>query len=526
MASKNPASSETIAKVEQDLDRLVGSEILSDFKSTKGNAEGFRKEVASTIRDVEQRTGQKFTKEQRTDLAKKYVGRATQLSPRSEIDQIDYTVAVQQGLGVKPEVPGTVVSSEIDRAVSQGREAGRKEQFLADQEKLDAAKETKIRLEEARAAAGGGGRPGGKTKTRDQQNRDFFLNSGLSRTTADKLIKAGVDPIGGSDSVDMKKTGNLSQKVKATLIEQGFKIKNDPKLSKSTTQGLTAAELRSGKVAHSGTDVAEQRRRAKQGLFRTKKAYERNAKGEVEQVSITPKVTGASAKAAVKNATVGNVKRGLASRARRKETKRLENPAYRAKQIERLAQEQEFTNLEGKLQHESGFSAWYARMKLKVIRFATFHKAWLVFILSAALLFVPWIGLFEWVGYGLAAGAIFVLKGIIFVLASIYNLIASAIVTVITTVGNLFGGTLEAFTQNFLADRGIDRVYTNPSTGEKVDRLFPFTPPVIDTSFPGFGNLNPPDNFDNRTLLDIILGFFGIKFQLFNQIRSLLFRGG
>lgn len=341
----------------------------------------------------------------------------------------------------------------------------------------------------------------------------------VKENTAQKLVKAGFDPLNPPKSVDAAEL-RIQGATVARLVEHGVDVKNAPGTATRKT-GLTTSELVKGREASAGSALAGARAQQRRGIFRRKTVYQEDSQGNVTPTDVGPRVTAGGAAKAAKEQTVGAIGRSLKAKADARERRRLRNPFNRINRIEEVERNRRLVQLEGEIGDASGFRRSRLLLQLKIYKLALIHKGWVTFILLASILFVPWIGVWEWSGWALAALVTTLIKFGALVLVNVYNLMASSIVSLINLIGNSVSGLLEAATRNLLDWLKLSPVTCN-AAGECGDRVFSYTISKVDTTFPIIPEIGKPDSFDSRTLIEVLLGLAGIKFDIFNQIRRWL----
>lgn len=400
-------------------------------------------------------------------------------------------------------------------------------------ERAKEARETELRLDEQRRILAAGGNPASatvapqeapvapeKAKSTVQKRRDTLLKWGMSRTVADKLLKQGFDPMNPPASLDADAFGVTSKTIRR-LEANGIKVKGGPGVT-SGKGGLSKQELLKGRRDGSNTIRGAGRLQKQRGLFRRKVLYEDDGKGGVTRVELDPRITFKGAGKAIHKNTIGGVSKALDKRTTAREKKRLDKPFHRISRIQELAQRDDIASLQGKIESATGLARSWARLRLAVLQGVLLHKAIAAFVLVAALFFVPWFGVLTWTGYGLANLAQTFFQFGALVLVNIYNLVAGAMVGAINLVGNAVIGAFEAASNGVLNFLKLDPTSCG---GEACKRTFSYTVSEVDTDFAGFPKVPAPSKFDDRTLIDLVLGLFGIKWGFVNEIRT-WFRGG
>lgn len=340
---------------------------------------------------------------------------------------------------------------------------------------------------------------------------------GLSRTAADRLIKLGLDPSKGPQTIDASVI-KLNKPTINKLTAAGYKIKNQPGQTRRAA-GASKAELRAGRLSGSGT-VKGQARLAKQGgLFRRKTIYENDGRGGIRAIELEPRVTGKDLKKAAKKSTAGAVAGVFTGVAKRRQNKRLNNPYNQIRAIEDIERNERFSQLRGEWESSTGLKRKWKYTQIQVYKWTLLHRGLATFLLLAGLLFVPWIGVLTWTGWGIGALALTMLEYAALALVNVYNLLSSIVIGGISFLGNLIVGFTE-----FLS-RGALSLWQLCDGDGCSDRLFKFTPIDLSTvDIDIVPTVPKPSHFDSRTLIDLVLGLFGIRIGIFNELLK-WFRG-
>jgi hypothetical protein len=344
----------------------------------------------------------------------------------------------------------------------------------------------------------------------------------MSDTAARKLVEAGIDPFDPPRVLDAEKYG-LKRPTINRLTAQGVRVVNAPG-TRADAAGYGRRELLTGRLAGVDSVEGEARIEGQRGLLRRRKVWTEDANGNVRKVTLDPRYTGGGLLAGLKNSTVGAFRRSLDAKKRQREEARLRDPYYRIRRIEQLELRQRLVELEGEMSEASGLRRWWLRQRLNVVKWSMVHKGWLAFVVAASVLFVPWIGVLEYTGWGLGSLALTALKYASLSLVTVYNVLAASLVGVLNLVATTVVGTLEAAAREWLEKLDLDPlVCTGKGAAQECNnRLFSYTVARVDTTFPGFPTMPQPGRFDGRTLFEFVLQLLGIRWDFFNHVWRLV----
>lgn len=355
--------------------------------------------------------------------------------------------------------------------------------------------------------------------------RSQLRSAGVASGTAERMVDAGYDPLdlkGGirKDVPVDARLLNLSRPTVNRLEAAGFTVIN-PKGDEKTTGGFQARELIAGRPGAAGSSTGDMRADSRRRLFTSKTVYSQDSKGNVVGTKLDPRVTAESVKRGISDRTVNSFRSNMQARKDARERKKLQDPYYRTNRVEQVVRNERLIQLEGEIRNSHGFRRSYHMARLTVMKWTMIHRGWATFVLLAAILFVPWLGVLTWTGWGLAAVGLAMFKFGALVLVNFYNLMASMIVSAINLVGNFVSGGLESLSHKVLDGYGLS---DQACTGDDCERIFSYTVSKVDTTFPSWPEISKPAKFDNRTLIGSVFEFLGQYFDVFNRLNR-WFRG-
>lgn len=454
-------------------------------------------------------------------------------NPKANIpdpDELYHTIISSGGKGFRVNIKGERKNLWDTMTLRPGKEIGDYEVAVARaQGQAMAQADANDRLLAGIQGGVGGGvpreGPGKPEKTKaNKKDLDAFhvkeltgKDWGLNDTVARRLVKAGFDPTNKNQVIDARYWG-LNKPSVQKLIDAGHTVRNIKGMENRERAGFSDRELVRGQEAGLGTALGQSRAQERAGLFGRKRVY--NADGT--SVIVEPRFKVGNAGRVIRDNTTGAVKRSITARAEAREAKRLQNPLYRISKTEDILTKRRVIEITDKAENTSGARNWYYRAQLQWLKLSLVTKGWLTFVLLAGLLFVPWIGVLQWTGYGLALVAMTILKMAAFVAVNAYNVVSSVLVGALNVVGNFFVGGLEWLSTTWITKLGLDLTACNSVTGECSDRVFSYTVSHVDTKFPGWPTFSKPAKFNTEPFLDTVLRLFGIKFSIADKVRRIL----
>lgn len=350
----------------------------------------------------------------------------------------------------------------------------------------------------------------------------------LSTGPAYRMIELGFNPfrrdgtLNKDQAIDATYFG-LNAPTVNRLKAAGWKVVN-PRGDDVVAGGYSSRELVAGRPGRPDTIGGAARIEAQRGLFRRRTVYGLDGQGNVVGRELEPRLTADGVKAAIRDRTIQSWRSNLQARKDKREQRRLQNPFYRINRVEQVVRNERLIQLEGELRNSGGWKRRYKLLQLSILKWSLIHRGWMTLLLLTSILFVPWLGVLTWTGWALGALALTLVKFGALVLVNAYNLVASAIVSGISFLGNTISGSLEFLTGKILDNLGLSHSVCTGTGAQRTceNRLFAYTVQHVDTSYPSLPELPKPTRFDDRSLLDVVLSLFGIEFSIADQIRRIL----